>query len=126
MDAERARALLLSLPGVVETQQWGERLVFWIADKTVGGKIFAIIDLGPRAGTVDPVMAFAASRERQAELLERDGLIPAPYLARAGWVAAERWNAFSQREWLDQLRIANETVWAKLPPRLRTRLLAGL
>ncbi len=126
MDAERARAFLLSLPHVVETQQWGERLVFWIADKSHDGKMFALIDLGPRAGTLDPVVSFAAGKEHQAELLERDGLRPAPYLARAGWVAADRWNALSPRKWFAELRSANETVWAKLPPRSRARILATL
>lgn len=126
MDAEYARAFLLSLPHAVETQQWGERLVFWIADKAAGGKMFAIIDLGPRAGTLDPVIAFAASREHQAELLERDGLLPAPYLARAGWVAVKCWGALSQREWIEELRGANETIWDRLPPRSRARTLTGL
>lgn len=126
MDAERARAFMLSLPHVTETQQWGERLVFWIANKAAGGKMFALIDLGPRAGTLDPVIAFAATREHQAELLERDGLLPAPYLARAGWVAARRWNALRPQEWPTELRSANEAVWAKIPHRSRDRLLAGI
>ncbi len=68
MDAERARAFLLSMPRVVETLQWGERLVFRIAEKDGGGKMFAIVDLGPKAGTLDPVIAFAATAEHQAEL----------------------------------------------------------
>ncbi len=125
MNAERARTFLLSLPGAVETRQWGDRLVFWIADKAQGGKMFTLIDLGPRAGVVDPVISFAATKEHQAELLERDGLMPAPYLARAGWVAAERWGALRPGEWIDELRSANETVWAKLPPRSRSCLLSA-
>lgn len=123
MDAERARAFLISLPHVAETQQWGERLVFWIADKAHGGKMFAVIDLGPRAGTTDPVIAFAATGEQQAEWMERDGLVPAPYLARAGWVGVLRWDALRSPEWFAALRSANETVWAKLPARARARLL---
>ena len=123
MDAERARAFLLSLPLVVETLQWGERLVDRIAEKDSGGKMFAVIDLGPKAGTLDPVVSFAATAEHQAELLERDGLIPAPYLARAGWVAARSWTALEHRDWSTEFRLAYETVWAKLPARVRERLL---
>ncbi len=123
MDAERARAFLLSFPHAAETLQWGEHLLFWIADKSHGGKMFASIDLGPRAGTVGPVISFACTREHQAELMERDGLVPAPYFARAGWIAAERWDALRDPEWIAELRWANETVWGRLPPRLRSRLL---
>ena len=123
MDAERARAFLLSLPHVVETQQWGDNLVFWIADKARGGKMFALIDLGPKAGTTGPVISFAATPDHQAELLERDGLLPAPYLARAGWIAAQSWSALRPADWVAELRSANETVWAKLPPRTRGRLI---
>ena len=123
MDAERARAFLLSLPHVVETLQWGDNLVFWIADKSVGGKMFALVDLGPKAGTTGPVLSFAATPEHQAELLEREGLIPAPYLARAGWVAVQRWDALDRREWTEELRAANEAIWARLPAGVRSRLL---
>lgn len=126
MDAERARAFLLSLPLVTETLQWGENLVFWIADKGQGGKMFALVDLSSKAGTVGPVMSFAATREHQAELLEREGLVPAPYLARAGWVAAGRWDALERREWMAELQAANEVVWAKLPANVRERLRPGV
>ena len=45
MDAERARAFLLSLPHVAETMQWGANLVFWVGDKSLGGKMFALVNL---------------------------------------------------------------------------------
>ncbi len=45
MDAEKARAFLLKLPHVVETRQWGNNLVFWVGDKTRGGKMFCLLDL---------------------------------------------------------------------------------
>src|ERR1700712_4622216 len=45
MDAERARAFLLKLPHVVETRQWGDNLVFWVGDKAIGGKMFALLNL---------------------------------------------------------------------------------
>ncbi len=112
MDAERARALLLSLPHVVETVQWGGRLVFWVGDKTLGGKMFVIFDLEV---TGNQVVAFAADRERQAELVECEGLRPAPYLARAGWVSASYWSALPDRDWLEVFRNAHAHVLAKLP-----------
>ena len=45
MDADRLRAYLLTLPHVVETMQWGANLVFWVGDKAIGGKMFALINL---------------------------------------------------------------------------------
>lgn len=119
MDAERARAFLLTLPHVEETMQWGESLVFWVGDKAIGGKMFTLISLDGKLGSA---VAFAAGAERAAELLEQDGLFPAPYLARAGWVAAEHWGAMQERAWKDEFSAAHERVLARLPGRTRETL----
>ncbi len=119
MDAERARAFLLSQPHATETLQWGENLVFWVGDKAVGGKMFALMNLDGRGG---PVMSFAAGLEHAAELREREGLIPAPYFARIGWIAAEHWDALGPREWHEELAAAHALVLAKLPARTRAAL----
>jgi predicted DNA-binding protein (MmcQ/YjbR family) len=116
MDAERAREFLLTLPHVCETKQWGENLVFWTGDKAIGGKMFALLNLDPGGGGV---ISFAAGQERFYELVERDGLYPAPYMARIFWVAAEGWSAFRNAEWEEALQAAHEMVFAKLPPRTR-------
>ncbi|HUZ93820.1 MAG TPA: MmcQ/YjbR family DNA-binding protein [Edaphobacter sp.] len=120
MDAERIRAFLLSLPHVVETAQFGG-LVFWIGDKAMGGKMFAWIKLEPDS-TRQRVISYPAGPERYAELLEIDGLFPAPYLARIHWVAAESWKVFRTPEWEQQLRAAYNLTLAKLSPRTRTIL----
>ncbi len=106
--------MLLSLPHVTETMQWGENLVYWAADKAIGGKMFAVMDLGARGSVV---IAFAATAEHAAELCEQDGLRPAPYFARLHWVAAERWDALGEREWALELRTAYDIIFGKLPPR---------
>jgi len=116
MDAETLRAYLLSLPDVVETMQWGDNLVFWVADKAIGGKMFALASLEPDHGAV---LSFAAGPERFAELVEREGLFPAPYLARAHWVAMERWTTLPVRELKELLAQARELVHAKLPKRTK-------
>ena len=48
MNVELLRAFLLSLPHVEETMQWGDNLVFWVGDKAIGGKMFALANLSPR------------------------------------------------------------------------------
>ncbi|MDE3103985.1 MAG: MmcQ/YjbR family DNA-binding protein [Acidobacteriota bacterium] len=123
MDADRMRSYLLTLPHVVETMQWGASLVFWVGDKAIGGRMFAVISLDEEAiGRGRSVISYAAGAECFAELLEREGLHPAPYLARAHWVAVEHWEVFRLAEWQHQLAAAHAIVLAKLPARTRTLL----
>jgi predicted DNA-binding protein (MmcQ/YjbR family) len=115
MNAEQIRAFLLKLPHVVETMQWGDNLVFWVGDKAIGGKMFALVNLDAAGG----VISYAAGAERYAELLEIEGLYPAPYMARIYWVAARGWSVFRPAEWEFELRAAHEITYNKLPPRTR-------
>jgi len=97
----------------VETQQWGDNLVFWVGDKAIGGKMFALVDLDE--GLSKGVAMYSDGPERFAELVEIEGLIPAPYMARIHWVAAERWGALRNLEWEEELRAAHAITLAKLP-----------
>lgn len=119
MDVESLRAFLLALPDVAETVQWGDDLVYWAADKALGGRMFAVTSLSPDHRAV---LSFAAGPERFAELVEREGIFPAPYLARAHWVAVERWDTLPAAELKSLLRSARERVFAKLPARTRAIL----
>nr|WP_286676409.1 MmcQ/YjbR family DNA-binding protein [Paracidobacterium acidisoli] len=106
---------MLTLPHAEETMQWGENLVFWVGDKSIGGKMFAIANLAPEK----TVLGFAAGPEHFAELVEIEGVIPAPYLARAHWVAIERWDVFPVHELKQHLQYARDLVFAKLPKRTK-------
>ena len=116
MDAERLREYLLRLPHVVETMQWGANLVFWVGDKAIGGKMFAVLNLDddPKA-----VLSFAAGPERYAELLEIEGVFPAPYLARAHWVALKHWGVFRSSELEDLLEHGRRLIYDNLPRKTR-------
>jgi predicted DNA-binding protein (MmcQ/YjbR family) len=116
MDAEGVREYLLELPHVVETMQWGANLVFWVGDKAIGGKMFALLNLDDDQKAV---LSFAAGPERYAELLETDGVVPAPYLARAYWVAIRHWGVFRRRELEELLNLGRSLVYDKLPKRTR-------
>jgi predicted DNA-binding protein (MmcQ/YjbR family) len=124
MDAERLRAFLLTLPHTVETMQWGANLVFWVGDKAVGGKMFALINLDdpphPESGAArqHPLISYAAGPARYPELLELDALIPVPYFARAHWVAAIRWDAFPAGDWRRELTAAHALTLAKMPKKV--------
>ena len=119
MDAERIRAYILTLPHAVETMQWGANLVFWVGDKAIGGKMFALVNLD---GDGKAVISYAAGPERYSELVEIEGIIPAPYMARIFWVAVERWDVFRTGEWERELLAAHGLTFGKLPARVRAVL----
>jgi predicted DNA-binding protein (MmcQ/YjbR family) len=116
MDAERAREFLLRLPHVVETMQWGANLVFWVGDKSIGGKMFTVLNLDEDQKAV---LSFAAGPERYAELLETEGVFPAPYLARAHWVSIRHWGVLRSIELEEQLKLAHSLIYSKLPKKTR-------
>ncbi len=83
--------------------------------------MFAMTDL---EGTGTGVLWFHCGAERFHELLETDGIIPSPYLARAHWVTVERWEVLRPREYEEELRQAHALVFERLPKKVKT-LLAG-
>ena len=119
MDNERIREICMALPHVKETLNWGHHLVYWAGDRDLGGKMFAMTDVD---GIGTGVLWFHCGAERFHELLEIDGIIPSPYLAKAYWVTLERWNALRPREIEEELRRAHALIFAKLPARTRALL----
>ena len=79
---------------------WGHHLVYWAGDRDIGGKMFAMTDLD---GTGTGKLWFHCGAERFHELLESDGIIASPYLAKAYWVTLERWDALRPREIEEEL-----------------------
>ena len=113
MNADWLREVCLAFPGVTEQIQWGNDLLF-----KVSGKMFAVTPLEPA-----PVcLSFKASPENFAELTERPNIIPAPYLARAQWVALQARDALPAEELARLLRESYDLVFAKLPKRTRDAL----
>ena len=123
MDAERVRAIVKKLAHVEETVQWGENLVFWVGDKAIGGKMFALVDMDLGGSAIKSggraVMSFSAGPERYAELVEQEGVVPAPYFARIHWVALEHWEAIEACELAALLVDAHALTYAKLSQRTK-------
>jgi len=116
MNIDQLRKLCLSFAGATEQVQWEDHLLF-----KVGGKMFAITSLEPA-----PVwLSLKASPENFAEFTERPGVVPAPYLARAKWMALETSDALPLHELTQLLRESYELVLAKLPQRLRQAIATG-
>jgi predicted DNA-binding protein (MmcQ/YjbR family) len=113
MNLETLRKYCLAMPGATEQIQWGADLVF-----KVGGKMFCVActEVAPN------VMSFKCDDETFAELCERDGIIPAPYMARAKWVALEQWSTLDDRELKPLVAEAYRLVKEKLPKKTQAEL----
>ena len=105
MTIEWVRRCCLALPAVTEDIKWDDDLVF-----SVGGKMFCVAMLEPPHR-----LSFKCDDEAFGELIEREGIIPAPYLARAKWVSLETLDG--PMEWTElerRLRHAYDLVKASL------------
>jgi predicted DNA-binding protein (MmcQ/YjbR family) len=114
MNIEWVRRYCMGLPHTTEQIQWGHDLVF-----KIGGKMYAA---GPVDGPYDVCLSFKADPEEFAELCEREGIIPAPYLARAQWVALQSWDALTVTELTRLLKNSYDMVLAKLPKKKQAEL----
>jgi len=113
MDIDQLRKLCLSFPGATEQIQWEDDLLF-----KVGGKMFVVIPLEPARLW----LTLKADPEEFAELTERPGIVPAPYLARAKWIAIESANTLPRGEVAALLRKSYDLVVAKLSKAAQHRL----
>lgn len=106
MTLETVRQICRAFPGVTEDIKWGADLAF-----SIGGKMFCVLN------TERPhQMSFKCSPDIFAALVELEGMIPAPYLARAMWVQQTTLGEVLDRRELEQLlRASYDLVVAKLP-----------
>lgn len=102
------RACCLALPHATEDVQWEHNLLFRIA-----GKMFCIANLEP--GMSPTKIAFKCTPERFAELVEIEGIIPAPYMARNHWVAMIEMDALRQPEIRELIHASYQLILEKLP-----------
>ncbi len=105
------RSYCLSFPAATEAMQW-ESLVF-----KVEGKIFAIAALEPEKH----LLSIKCAPEKFDEMLEYPGIVPAPYLARAKWIAFESEDALPHKQLRAMIRESYDLVFAKLPRKLREK-----
>ena len=112
MNIEQLRKYCLSFPHATEDVKWGNDLCF-----CVGEKMFCVTGL--EAGSH---LSFKTTPENFAELIELDGIIPAPYVARYHWVALERSDAIPNKKLKDLIALAYRLVYEKLPKSKRGAL----
>lgn len=102
----------MGLPFVTEGIKWGNDLCFM-----VGGKMFCVVSLEG-----DLKISIKLSEEEFDDLINRRGIIPAPYSARYKWVLVEDVNVFRQKEWEAYIQHSYTLVKSKLSK----KLLSGL
>lgn len=115
MDQNEFDKFCVRLPATENVIQWGNASVW-----KVGGKIFAICSVwGEGAGQK---IGFKCSDLSYAMLIEQNGIIPAPYLARAKWVQVQDVNAMSDDDLRAYILQAHKIITAKLTRAKRSEL----
>src|SRR5215203_4605001 len=115
MNIDELRKFCLSMPHATEDVKWGNDLTF-----LVGGKMFAVTGLDAAQGTI----SFKCTPEKFAELIEKEGIRPAHYVARYHWVTVENTDALKAVELKDLIQNSYRMVWEKLPKGVKNKLIS--
>ena len=108
----KVKAYCLSLPGATHDVKWGQDHCY-----SVGGKMFAVV--GP-----DGSMSFKVDDDRFLELTDREGMIPAPYMAKHKWVLVQDLKKADEAEVRELVRRSHELIFGKLSKKAQ-REIAG-
>jgi predicted DNA-binding protein (MmcQ/YjbR family) len=112
-DLDWIRRLCLSLPDVTEDMPWADDLCF-----KVRGKIFTGVPLSEGRF---PRVTLKCDAETFNELLEIEGIVPAPYVGRYKWVQISKSNLLAAAELETLIRNSYELVASKAPQKKITR-----
>lgn len=112
MSAEELDRLCKSFPGTTVDVKWGNDLCYLI-----GNKMYCVTHVeGPLQ------IAFKTTPEDFSMLIEREGIIPAPYTARYHWVLVEIPGALKVNEWKAYVEKSFRLVFEKLPQKVKRSL----
>jgi predicted DNA-binding protein (MmcQ/YjbR family) len=114
MTPKQIDAFCSKLPGATRTVQWEGVTVF-----KVGGKMFCLI--APPDHSVARI-SFKCAPEHYDALSRSEGFRPAPYLARAKWVALDDPKVLSPAETKAYLKRAHAVIAGALPRKKRVEL----
>ena len=112
MTLDSVRDYCLSLPHATEDIQWENDLLFRIS-----GKIFAGLSLDPPLS-----LSFKCTPEKFDELIEIEGILPAPYMARNKWVMMERLDALDESEIKGLIKDSYKMIFSKLTKKSQAEL----
>jgi predicted DNA-binding protein (MmcQ/YjbR family) len=112
---EWVRAFCRSLAHTTEKVRWEHNLLFCI-----GEKMFCVANLEPAESPGR--IAFKCTPEKFAELVEVEGLVPAPYMAHNHWVSVRDMNALRRVELEELIHHSYRLVLERLPKKTQAAL----
>ena len=112
MNIDKLREYCLSLPGATEGIKWEDHLCFMI-----GEKMFCITGMSE-----EDYVSIKVSDEDFETLTEREGIIPAPYMAKHKWIGITKRSALTLKEWKHYLKQSYTIISSKLPKKLQKEL----
>jgi predicted DNA-binding protein (MmcQ/YjbR family) len=112
MNIEQLRKFCLSFPGATEDIKWGSDLCF-----CVGEKMFVVTSADSMSG-----LSLKCTPEKFEELIEREGIDPAPYVGRYKWVRIEDLDVVTSAELKELIEKSYQLVFDKLPTKVKKSL----
>src|SRR5687767_8685800 len=112
MDIDGLRSFCLSLAGVTEDVKWGADLCFLVANK-----MFCVTGLESEFS-----VSIKVRNEEFDDMCARQGITPAPYLARSKWVHVTGGNTLSEAEWEHYIWQSYDLIKAKLPAGIKKQI----
>lgn len=116
MNIEDLQEICEQLNGVTQDIKWEDHLCF-----NVGGKMFLIIS----PDSIPHTASFKVSEEDFEELCDKEGFIPAPYLARYKWVYLDDINRFNKKDWEKYITLSYNLIFSKLPVKIKREIKGG-
>ena len=117
MNFESLRKYCGTLPGTTRDIKWGADECY-----SVGGKMYAVfgIERGKPAN-----VGFKCDPERFLELTDQQGIIPAPYLARAHWVQVQDPKALADTGARELVARSHALIFTKLTKKAQASIAAA-
>ncbi len=113
MTHDLLEQICLAIPGTEIDVKWGNDLCYM-----VGKKMYCV------TGTHPPVqVSLKVDPNEFDELTDREGIIPAPYLARYKWIHVSDVSALSSPEWERLIQNSHQLVYQRLPRKIRDGIL---
>ncbi len=113
MTIEGLKEICEELPQVTSDMKWEDHLCF-----NVGGKMFLIT----APNEIPQTASFKVDDEEFETLIAREGLEPAPYLARYKWVKIDNINRLTAKEWRHFVSRSFALIASRLPAKIRKEL----
>lgn len=112
MNSAELEKLCMSFKGTTRDIKWGNDLCY-----SVGTKMFCVTSVEGMQ-----YVSFKTTPEEFGQLIERPGIMPAPYSARHHWVLVENTVAMRPKEWRERIQASYDLVFAKLSAKVEGSL----